>query len=962
MGESLSPDRVFDFPIDESHPAMNFFAPGRCQENLEYGYGLLVKKVITVSDVEVADGIAIGEIRPRVYVVEGQGQVMASQIVQVVNGLEQVGAHVEQGQQAIFGLISRSTYSSRPVHTWDGDTPCRFREETSGASVLSVLWQHYNASGASLNIAQECCFASESVVEKPIVETNEPKTARKEDGAPIIEDWVSEVMKNDVNNAKLMKNVINNAYSTARRPFNKIIAANNSNFNKRVNTVNDKNVNAARPNAVVNTARPKAVLSAVKGNKGNVVKASACWIIKKLMEDLLPSGGIPKEENYWERSHFGSLQKQLLAESNLWRRRLDIKESNRACLILYNSKAFREVVAQWLFDIDALTNSMNYKPVVGKEINLMSSPDAGFKPSGEEEKKDAEDPRNESGNSTERKDSEVPSTEEPRINQEKDDYINSTNNINTASDGNSTNNINVVSLTVNVAALEVMVVIQKHSMELPMITNLPELEDICLLQMMMMMISKSALFCMEGIMRRKTLLLSTIRDCEEVQTSLTEFTSDVKTASTPMETHKPLLKDADGEDVDEHLYRSMIGSLMYLTSSRPDIMFADLPFDLVAYTDSDYAGASLDRKSTTGVEVYMLPSLIVVGGALDPIINLLDYGIITNSNEKKLIQMIKIHIDQNVAYLLTKAFDVSIFEYLIARVLALETIKTNQALEIDSLKRRVKKLEKKKGSRTHRLGRLYKVGRSARVVSSKDKGLGAQEDASKQDEKIDEIGLICKEKEVDMLKWMLVLLKLLLTAEKQGELTIKEKPRLFVELMNKRKKNFARLRAEEQRRKPPTKAQKRNTMSTYLKIMAGYKHNQLKTKRFVDIQMLFDKEMKRVNTFVDMDTELVKDENVEAEVDYDQEEAEMKKHMEIVPDDEVAIDAIPLATKPPIIMLQNIDREDLETLWKLVKAKHGLTRPEEGYERVLWGDLKVMFEPDVENEVWRNLQGHKVTV
>ncbi|GKD47832.1 putative ribonuclease H-like domain-containing protein [Tanacetum coccineum] len=114
--------------------------------------------------------------------------------------------------------------------------------------------------------------------------------------------------------------------------------------------------------------------------------------------------------------------------------------------------------------------------------------------------------------------------------------------------------------------------------------------------------------------------------------------SDVKTASTPMETHKPLLKDADGEDVDEHLYRSMIGSLMYLTSSRPDIMFAvcacarfqvnpkishlytvkmifryvksqpklglwypkDSPFDLVAYTDSDYAGASLDRKSTTG--------------------------------------------------------------------------------------------------------------------------------------------------------------------------------------------------------------------------------------------------------------------------------------------------------------------------------------------------------------------------
>ncbi|GJR81223.1 putative ribonuclease H-like domain-containing protein [Tanacetum coccineum] len=88
--------------------------------------------------------------------------------------------------------------------------------------------------------------------------------------------------------------------------------------------------------------------------------------------------------------------------------------------------------------------------------------------------------------------------------------------------------------------------------------------------------------------------------------------SDVKTANTPIETHKPLLKDADGEDVNEYMYRLMIGSLMYLTSSRPDIIYLkgqpklglrypkDLPFDLVAYTDSDYAGASLDRKSTIG--------------------------------------------------------------------------------------------------------------------------------------------------------------------------------------------------------------------------------------------------------------------------------------------------------------------------------------------------------------------------
>ncbi|GKC42388.1 hypothetical protein Tco_1060110, partial [Tanacetum coccineum] len=76
--------------------------------------------------------------------------------------------------------------------------------------------------------------------------------------------------------------------------------------------------------------------------------------------------------------------------------------------------------------------------------------------------------------------------------------------------------------------------------------------------------------------------------------------STVKTASTPMETSEPLLKDAEAEDVDVHLYRSMIGSLMYLKSSKPDIIFTDSPFDLEAYSDSDYAGVSLDRKSTTG--------------------------------------------------------------------------------------------------------------------------------------------------------------------------------------------------------------------------------------------------------------------------------------------------------------------------------------------------------------------------
>ncbi|GJX37217.1 putative ribonuclease H-like domain-containing protein [Tanacetum coccineum] len=238
----------------------------------------------------------------------------------------------------------------------------------------------------------------------------------------------------------------------------------------------------------------------------------------------------------------------------------------------------------------------------------------------------------------------------------------------------------------------------------------------------------------------------------------------VKTASTPIETNKALLKDEEAEDVDVHLYRSMIGSLMYLTASKPDIMFdvcayarfqvtrkvshlhavkrifryfkgqpklglwypRDSPFDLEAFSDSDYVGASLDRKSTTRgcqflgkrliswqckkqtivanstTEAEYVAAANYCGQVLWIQNQMLDYGFnlmntkiyidnesticivknpvfhsntkhieirhhfIRDSYEKKLIQVIKIHTDQNVTDLLTKAFDVGRFQYLIA--------------------------------------------------------------------------------------------------------------------------------------------------------------------------------------------------------------------------------------------------------------------------------------------------------
>ncbi|GJZ17382.1 hypothetical protein Tco_0553505 [Tanacetum coccineum] len=141
-----------------------------------------------------------------------------------------------------------------------------------------------------------------------------------------------------------------------------------------------------------------------------------------------------------------------------------------------------------------------------------------------------------------------------------------------------------------------------------------------------------------------------------------------------------------------------------------------------------------------------------------------------------------------------------------------------------------------------------------------------------------------------------------LQAEEQGELTIEERSKLFVELIDKIKKHFAKLRAKEIERKPPTKAQKRNQMCTYLKNMANYKHSQLKNKSFEEIQMLFDNTMKWVDSFVPMDSEVVKGSKSQAEgskkrtrkeldeesakrqkLENDAEKAELKACLEIVP-------------------------------------------------------------------------------
>nr|GEX38168.1 hypothetical protein [Tanacetum cinerariifolium] len=387
-----------------------------------------------------------------------------------------------------------------------------------------------------------------------------------------------------------------------------------------------------------------------------------------------------------------------------------------------------------------------------------------------------------------------------------------------------------------------------------------------------------------------------------------------------------------------------------------------------------------------------------------------------------------------------------------SRVLALETTKANQALEIKSLKTRVKKLEKKASKTTHKIKRLYKIdegvalvdetqGRNdqdmfdtsifddeevvaekevstAEVVPTGDevvttasvevstaaitsqismdditlakalidikiskpmtKGIVIQEpsetstqtliDSSQQSSKAKDKGkakmikpkkplkkkdqiMIDKEVAINLEAQMQADWKKkrgLLQEEERGELTIEEKSRLFVDLMDKRKKHFERLKAKQIISKPPTKAQKKNQMCTYLKNMANYKHNQLKNKIFEEIKMLFNNTMKWIDSFVPMDIELVKGSKKAVEgnekakegsskraankleqedakrqrIEEENESAKLKRCLEIIPknDDDVKIKATPLSSKSPTIVDYKIYKEGRESFFKIIRV------------------------------------------
>ncbi|GJZ56836.1 ribonuclease H-like domain-containing protein, partial [Tanacetum coccineum] len=727
----------------------------------------------------------------------------------------------------------------------------------------------------------------------------------------------------------------------------------------------------------------------------------------------------------------------------------------------------------WLFDIDALTKSMNYKPIVvgnqsndnagtkacdnagkarvetvpGKDYILLplwtqdppfsssskDSPDAGFKPSGRKRR--------------------MLKIQGMKVEIQLKGKI--------VSNGNNTNNVNAVSSTVNAAGTEVNAVDPKTSIKLLNDLNMPELEDIESKSW-----NRSYARRASSIQITKVLDPGGIYQMEKAIGTKWVYRNKKDERGIVIKSKARLVSQGyiqeEGIDYDEMSRVLSYGKFEEEVNvyQPPGFEDPDFPNRVYKVEKALYGLHQALRAWYETLSTYLLENGFQRGiGVNDGDSKLMLLGInllllekVNAARHNFLLLVAWLHNLLLLANATAKVKTVNgevqlhalvdrkkviITESTIRRdlqledaeVLDLENTKTAQAQEITSLKKIVKKLERKKKSRTHGLKRLYKVCLSARIDSSDDEAsLGDQEDASKQGRKIHDIDVdedinlenvhdadmfgvhdldgdevfveteehvvnaatttrtilvsaakdlsdvdmslaqalaklkstkpkaittaatttttavtrpkakgieerITREKEEAnaalIAQWNDIQVKVetdyelvqRLQAEEQEELTIKEKSKLFQQLLEKRRKHFTTKRAEERRNRPPTKAQQRSIM---------------------------------VNIFVDMDTELVGGSEVREECSETREEGsetrEESNSKRADAGDDVTIKAIPLSTKSLTIIRFGV-------LWSIVKARFKKTEPVNYMDIFLHLNLKIMFEQHLEDSVWKNQQG-----
>nr|GEU76232.1 hypothetical protein [Tanacetum cinerariifolium] len=579
------------------------------------------------------------------------------------------------------------------------------------------------------------------------------------------------------------------------------------------------------------------------------------------------------------------------------------------------------------------------------------------------------------------------------------------------------------------------------------------------------------------------------------------FFLGLQTASTPIETSKPLMKDEIAEDVDVYLYTSMIGSLMYLTSSRPDIMFAvcacarfqvtpkvsylhgvkrifrylkgqpklglwypkDSPFDLEAYTNSDYAGGSLDRKSTIGVfnDEYDTPSHTKkvfanmrrkgkdFSGTVTPLFpSMLASQAVAgegDSVERAVTTAASLDVEQysggsprcqeamgdTIAQTRSERIYIPSYDLpllgvntpvnneertklkelidlctkLSDMVLDLENVKDAQALEIKRVESSEESLRvkdaSKQGSNSDKTKELNvakdehmfdlsdlagtevivdqeEPTELAEDKGSAEKGVSAAEDKDKTtfDVSVGSPTRLVDDSTTDDVTLAETLMSIRNSASRSQKLkgiVFKEPSeptatsRLQPQILAKDKGKGIMQEPEKQVKAKVGKDQIAHDADVAQRLQAELDE---------EARLEREREKEASNNFVPIDTEssrrkvdssgkkvesskkrtrpVLGEESVKRQkVKDDAEKAEIKACLEIVPNDDSAVNVESLATKYLIVfcaMLDDFDRQDVLDLYRLVKENFKITSPE-GYDRLLWGDLITLFEPSEEDGI-----------
>nr|GEU57184.1 copia protein [Tanacetum cinerariifolium] len=492
----------------------------------------------------------------------------------------------------------------------------------------------------------------------------------------------------------------------------------------------------------------------------------------------------------------------------------------------------------------------------------------------------------------------------------------------------------------------------------------------------------------------------------------------VKTASTPIETQKPLVKDKEA-DVDVHLYRSMIGSLMYFTASRPDIMFVvcacsrfqvtpktshlqDVKsifrylkgqpklglwypkvssFDLEAYSHSEYAGANLDKKSTTGaalVKVRLLevtttkqskelasPKQTTIGkDESNPLI--VDSLLKTIWSSMHHVIAMKHWLFQSKRMLRVGAGFSRVITPLFKNMLV------PSAEEVD----KIEKIE----DRVHKLEEENKILKEKAFKSAKVDTVAPVEDKEESFKQERMIADIDEDDEEEH-------------AKVEEVLEVVTTAKLMIEVVTTAK--------------PTTTAAQVPKLSGPMR-RRGVVIQDPKETAASEIRPLFEKHYNSIQDFLEKGEEegTVQEKEIEEEGNkrhgkslkqelakkqrMDKEAEELKRHLQIVAndDDDVYTEATPLASKVFVVdyqihhennkpyykiiradrthklflsfitLLNNFNIKDLETLWNLVKERFETTELKNFSYDFLLNILKIIFEKtNVEANVWKDQKG-----